>query len=191
MIKEENTNNPEEGRQYTGRGDYSHIKGWGIDANPANDPTYPMKKRTNEEQLGYSWKRPDLQRENMEVLHSNERPDVTAVFGTAPAPSGISGILRRYAFTYSESDYRHWIPLLLADRIGVYEGIWNDLKHGHIPNLLVEHGIKAEWKYNRKHLVKLVVMETLITAAAITLIVVRKRGKNKDKKSLIEKLLHT
>ena len=41
--------------------DYSHIKGWGIDADPKNDPTYPMKNRTNEEHKGYSWDRPTLQ----------------------------------------------------------------------------------------------------------------------------------
>jgi hypothetical protein len=29
--------------------DYSHIKGWGVDADPKNDPTYPMKHRTNDE----------------------------------------------------------------------------------------------------------------------------------------------
>ena len=190
MITEENTNAPE-GIQHAGQGDHSHIKGWGIDADPVNDPTYPMKKRTNEEQLGYSWKRPDLQPENMEVLHSNERPDVTAVFGTAPAPSGISGILRRYAFTYSESDYRHWIYLLLADRIGVYEGVVHDLKRGHIPNLLIERGIVAEWKYNRKQLVKKTVVNTLITTAAIALIVAKNREKDYHKKGFFKKLFRS
>lgn len=30
------------------------LPGWGLDANPENDPTYSMKKRTNEEHQGYS-----------------------------------------------------------------------------------------------------------------------------------------
>jgi len=158
-------------------GNYSHIKGWGIDADPSNDPTYPYKTRTNEEQLGVSWQRPVQQQPEIEVLHSNERPDLTAVFGTAPPPSGISGMLRRYAFTYSESDYRHWLPLVLADRIGVYEGIAADLGRGYIPNILAERGLKAAWKHNRKALVKKVAVKALITAAAVGVLIVRKRRK--------------
>ena len=74
---------------------YQHIKGWGVDADPKNDPTYPMKHRTNEEHAGYSWVRPSQQPVNIEVLHSNERPNVTAVFGTSSPPSGLSGMIRR------------------------------------------------------------------------------------------------
>ena len=68
-------------------GDHSHIKGWGIDANPKNDPTYPMKHRSDEEIKGYTWDRPEQQETDIEVLHSIERPNITAVFGTAAPPS--------------------------------------------------------------------------------------------------------
>ena len=61
--------------------EYSHIKGWGVDADPKNDPTYPMKRRNNGEHAGYSWKRPPQQQINVENLHSNERPNVSAVSG--------------------------------------------------------------------------------------------------------------
>jgi hypothetical protein len=110
--------------------DFSHIKGWGIDADPKNDPTYPMKPhRTDAEQTGYSWERPTLQSETVEVLQSNERPNLTAVFGTSTPPSGLSGMIRRYAFKYSEGSWGHWIPLLLADRVNVGEAFaprgWN------------------------------------------------------------------
>ena len=168
-------------------GNYNHIKGWGIDADPSNDPTYPYKTRTNEEQLGVTWERPALQEQDMEVLHSNERPDLTAVFGTAPAPSGISGMLRRYAFTYSESDYRHWMPLIFADRIGVYEGIAADLGRGHIPNILAERGIKAEWKYNRKAFVTKTAVKVLITAAAVGLLIAKRKASGKSR---VQKLLN-
>jgi hypothetical protein len=60
-----------------------HIKGWGIDADPLNDPTYPIKARTDEEQEGYTWKRPTQQpRQGVEILRSNERKNMPAVFGT-------------------------------------------------------------------------------------------------------------
>ena len=104
--------------------DPTQIKGWGVDADPKNDPTYPMKRRTDAEQKGYTWERPPQQPETVEVLHSNERPNVTAVFGTVSPPAGLSGMLRRFAFKYSESDYGHWLPLMLADRVGEVEGMW-------------------------------------------------------------------
>ena len=58
--------------------DPSQIKGWGVDADPKNDPTYPMKNRNDGEHAGYSWERPPQQPITVEVLHSNERPDLTS-----------------------------------------------------------------------------------------------------------------
>lgn len=156
----------------TNRGkDYSHIKGWGIDADPKNDPVYPMKKRTDEEHEGYSWDRPPQQPINIEVLHSNERPNVTAVFGTSVPPSGLSGVLRRQAFKYGEGSFAHWLPLILADRINVVEGLVDDLIHGHVPNIFAEQGMKAEWKYNQKGLLQKIGVGALFaTATAVWLL---------------------
>lgn len=147
--------------------DYSHIKGWGIDADPKNDPTYPMRKRSNEDHSGYSWNRPPLQPIDMEVLHSNERPNVTAVFGTSEPPTGLSGMLRRYAFQYGEGSFGHWLPLLLADRVNVVEGILDDLKRGQAPNIWAERGMNAEWKYNRKGLLKNLAVGAIAVTAAV------------------------
>jgi hypothetical protein len=150
--------------------DYSHIKGWGVDANPENDPTYPMKHRTDAEQEGYSWERPPQQFVDVEVLRSIERPNVSAVFGTSTPPSGLSGMIRRFAFKYSESSYGHWLPLLLADRVNVVEGIIDDLKRGHVPNIFAERGIKAEWKHNKKGLATKVLVGVLVTTAIVALL---------------------
>lgn len=60
-------------------------------------------------------KRPEQQPVTVEVLHSNERPNITAVFGTSTPPAGLSGVIRRYAFKQRELGYGHWLPLLLAD----------------------------------------------------------------------------
>jgi hypothetical protein len=130
--------------------DFSHIKGWGVDADPKNEPTYPMKKYTGDDHKRLNWDRPALQPATVEVLHSNERPNLTAVFGTSAPPSGLSGSIRRFAFKYSENSYGHWLPLLLADRVNEVEGIIDDLKRGHVPNIFAEKGWAAEWKYNRK-----------------------------------------
>ena len=156
--------------------DYAHIIGWGVDADPKNDPTYPMKHRTNGEHAGYTWLRPPQQPINIEVLHSNERPNVSAVFGTSVPPKGLSGMIRRLAFRYSENEYRHWLPLLLADRVNVVEGFLEDLAHGHIPNIFAEKGWKADWKYNRSGLVKKVAIGTLLATAAVVLLTRDKRN---------------
>jgi hypothetical protein len=147
--------------------DPSQIKGWGVDANPKNDPTYPMKKRNNGEHAGYSWERPPQQPINVEVLHSNERPNVSATFGTSTPPSGLSGMIRRVAFKYSESSYGHWLPLMLADRVGVVEGVLDDLTRGRVPNIFAERGWKAEWKHNRKSLVTRVLVGAVLASAAV------------------------
>jgi hypothetical protein len=161
--------------------DHKGIKGWGSDANPENDPAYPMKKRTNEEHEGYSWERPPQQTVDVEILHSNERPNITAVFGNSVPPSGLSGKLRRYAFKYSESSYGHWLPLMLADRINVFEGIIDDLKKGHVPNMFAERGWTAEWKYNRQDFVKKIAVGVLLTSAIVaTAMILRNNNKSKS-----------
>ena len=147
--------------------DFSEIKGRGVDADPKNDPTYPMKNRNDGEHAGYSWERPPQQPIIVEILHSNERPNVTAVFGTSTPPSGLSGVLRRLAFGYSESSYGHWLPLVLADRVGVVEGVLGDLKHGHVPNVFAERGWKAEWKHNRTSLVRRILVGVALVSAAV------------------------
>jgi hypothetical protein len=147
--------------------DPSQIEGQGVDADPNNDPTYPMKHRTDGEHAGYAWERPQQQPISVEVLHSNERPDVTAVFGTSTPPSGPSGAIRRLAFKYSESSYGHWLPLMLADRVSVVEGVVGDLKQGHVPNVLAERGWKAEWKHNRISLVRRILVGAALGSAAV------------------------
>jgi hypothetical protein len=128
----------------------SEIQGWGADLDPAVRPAVPMHR--------YPQRFVDMQtddipaqplRDDMKVFHSNERPGLTPVFGTAQPPSGISGLLRKASFHYSENDLRHWLMLMFADRVNVVEGIIEDLAQGHVPNLFQEMGGPAEMKYNR------------------------------------------
>ena len=130
--------------------DYTQIEGWGVDADAENDPTYPMKHRTNEEHKGYHWDRSAQQPATVEILHSNERPNPSAVFGTSAPPKGLSGMVRRFAFRYSEGSFAHWIPLIMADRVNVIEGIIDDLSRARFPNIWAEKGLKSRWKYDRK-----------------------------------------
>jgi hypothetical protein len=155
--------------------DHKNIKGWGIDANPLDVPAYPMKKRNENDNRGMVWERPAQQAAHVEILTSNERPTITAVFGTPNPPSGLSGKIRRYAFKFSESSYGHWLPLLLADRVNMIEGVVDDIKRGSFPNIFAELGGKAELKHNPKGLAKKVLVGLALTAGIVMLFKSRSR----------------
>jgi hypothetical protein len=150
--------------------DPSQIPGWGVDADPENDPTYPMKKRTDGEHAGYAWDRPPQQPADVEVLHSNERPNLSAAIGTSTPPAALSGTIRRFAFKYSESSYGHWLPLMLADRVGEAEGVVHDLASGRVPNVFAERGWNAEWRHNRENFVGRIIVGAVVASAAVGLI---------------------
>jgi hypothetical protein len=158
-----------------------NIPGWGVDENPENDPTYPIKEWNGADHQRFNYEKPTQQPIDIEVLHSNERPGIPRVFGTSTPPSGLSGMIRRFAFRYSESSYAHWVPLVIADRINVVEGIIDDLAHGHIPNIIAEKGWNAEWKYNRKQLIQKVVTTVVVTAVVTAIF----SGKKKKRKSFV------
>jgi hypothetical protein len=90
----------------------------------------------------------------VKVFHSTERPGLTPVFGSTVPPSGLSGMIRAGAFRFSENDLLHWLMLLFADRVNVVEGIVEDLARGHVPNLFLEMGGPAEWRYNRNGFIR-------------------------------------
>ena len=76
-------------------------------------------------------------------------------------------MIRRAAFKYSENSYGHWVPLMLADRVGMVEGIVDDLAHGHVPNIFEEMGLKAQWKHNRISKVTKIIVGTIIASLAV------------------------
>jgi hypothetical protein len=145
-----------------------NIPGWGMDADPENDPTYPMKHRNGADYERIHYERAPQQQQNIEVLHSIERPGITRVFGTSTPPSGLSGAVRRFAFKYSEATAAHWMSLILADRINVVEGVIEDIRKGKVPNLVSELGWPAEWKYNRKNFIT----RMAVKVAVVTLVTV-------------------
>lgn len=135
-----------------GQGPRQAIPGWGADLDPADRPAVP-KERTPPRLPHLHWTRPEDQSPNgARVFHSIERPGLTPVYGTTAPPRGLSGLLRAAAFKFSESDLRHWLVLMAADRVDVGEGVLDDLAHGRLPNLWREMGLAAEWKHNRSGL---------------------------------------
>ncbi|HYD75202.1 hypothetical protein [Ramlibacter sp.] len=160
----------------TRRQDGRHVPGWGADLDPADRPAYP-KERTPPRLDNVHWQSPAAQRNRhgIVVLHSNERPGLTPIYGTSTPPRGLSGLLRRLAFRYSENDLRHWLVLLAADRVNVGEGLLDDLAHGHLPNLYREMGGPAEWRHNRTGLMKKALVAGMVAGVAVYLL--RRRGR--------------
>lgn len=123
------------------------IPGWGSDLDRAQRPAEPKERRPPRLE-GLHWHEVEPQVATVEVLHSLERPGLTPIFGSPQPPRGLSGQFRRVAFGYSENDLRHWLLLLLADRVNMVEGLVDDLAHGHVPRLYAETGGRAELKHN-------------------------------------------
>jgi hypothetical protein len=149
--------------------DPTKIAGWGIDADKENDPTFPMRNIEGDSDHGMNWKRPRQQEETVEILQSIERNNRPAVFGTSTPPSGFSGVLRRVAFNYSESDWTHWLLLMAADRVNVVEGVLQDLGGLRVPNIPAEMGIKSELIHNRVGFVKKMAMSAALVGSLVIL----------------------
>ena len=156
--------------------DPATVKGWAVDADTENDPTYPYRQREKDPGLTRHWERPPVQEPGVEILQSIEHIRQPAVVGTSTPPSGLSGMIRRLAFRWSESNWMHWLLLMGADRINVVEGVGQDLARGKVPNIPAEMGARAEWKHNRKGFVTKVAVTTVVVGGLVALLAAR-RGK--------------
>jgi hypothetical protein len=148
--------------------DTSKIIGWGVDADPENDPTYSYRDRSADDHSG-TWRRPAQQEREVEILKSVEHKQLPAVFGTASPPKWISGWMRRLAFRWTESNWAHWLLLMGADRVNMVEGLVEDVARGKLPNIPKEMGIPAEWKHNKTGLMKKIGIAALIGGALFAL----------------------
>ncbi|UGQ48192.1 hypothetical protein [Massilia endophytica] len=148
--------------------DRSAIPGWGADLDRANRPAVPMERTPPRLEMAPG--EPPQQQANVEIFCSPERPHITPLFGTGQPPRGLSGALRRFAYKSTENDIRHWLLLMLADRVDMVEGIGEDLARGKVPNVLAEMGIKAEWEHNRAGLVKKAAVGAAVVGVAYYLL---------------------
>lgn len=99
--------------------------------------------------------------------------------GTSTPPSGLSGVIRRVAFRFSESDWTHWLLLLGADRINMVEGVLQDLGRGKVPNIPGEMGIRSELRHNKAGFAKKVAVAAVAGALIYGL---SRRGKASTKR---------
>jgi hypothetical protein len=125
--------------------DYRQVNGWGADLDPANRPSFPKELPSDVQTVRgevTSWQTPRTR-----IHVSNEHPNLTPVFGESVPAKGLSGLLRDYAFQYGEASNRHWMTLMLADRVGIMESLVTGLFTGKPDNYVREKGWSAKLKY--------------------------------------------
>lgn len=120
----------------------ARIPGWGADLDPADRPAVP-RERFDPGATGAHWEMPEQQPELVPRERSIEHARLTPVFGSTLPPKGLSGVMRRRAFTYSEARAAHWLMLLAADRVDVLESTVRDLARGRVTNP-VATGLRSE-----------------------------------------------
>jgi hypothetical protein len=122
----------------------SRIPGWGADLDPKDRPAVPQE-RFDPGATGAHWEFPERQPELWPRERSIEHKFLTPVFGTSCPPSGLSGILRRYAYRYSEGRAAHWLILLAADRVDAGEHHLKSLLTLRPDNPITETGVLSEF----------------------------------------------
>lgn len=99
----------------------ARIPGWGADLDPADRPAFPQEVYSPDT-TGAHWEFPDRQIEHRPRERSIEHRFLTPVFGTAQPLSGLSGVIKRFAYArFSEGRAAHWLLLILGDRVNVVE----------------------------------------------------------------------
>jgi hypothetical protein len=119
------------------------VPGWGVDLDPADRPSYPKEAL---QETGAHWDFPERQPERAPREKSTEHKFLTPVFGTAQPLRGVSGAIRRYAYTFSEGRTAHWLLLIAGDRVDVLESRVEALMQGRPDNPITETGVLREFR---------------------------------------------
>ncbi len=128
---------------------------WGTDLVRERRPGIPKEKNNENGSSGRRahWVEPPPQFARVKINKTVERPHITPVFGTTCPPRWVSGMIRDYAYGFSEDKIRHWMLLLLADRIEMLEVFIADLFNGKMPQVLprMEFRTVTKARVRREH----------------------------------------
>jgi hypothetical protein len=126
----------------------ARIPGWGADLDPKDRPSVPMHQ-FDPQATGAHWDFPERQPEKWPRERSIEHRFLTPVFGTSCPPSGLSGLMRRFAYAkYSEGRAAHWLILLAADRVNAIESIAASFVTSRPDNPITETGVLSEFSHH-------------------------------------------
>src|SRR4051812_6608642 len=121
------------------------IPGWGVDLNPADRPSFPKEELQD---TGAHWDFPERQQPRGFREKSTEHKFLTPVFGTAQPLHGLSGAIRRYAYTFSEGRTAHCLLLIAGDRVDILGSRASALLQGRPDNPITKTGVLREFKGN-------------------------------------------
>jgi hypothetical protein len=125
----------------------ARIPGWGVDLDPKDRPSVP-RERFDLNQSGAHWHFPERQPEKWPRERSIEHRFLTPVFGTSCPPKGISGLMRRRAYAFSEARAAHWLILLAADRVDAVESHFQSFLTLRPDNPITETGVLSEFSHH-------------------------------------------
>ncbi len=92
-----------------------------VDAAPERRPGVPMENDPPHKMPTAHWDKPEQQPLTVPILMHGGRKELPPVFGTAVPPRLLSGALRKFAYAYPDHWARHWLTMLLADRVDIWE----------------------------------------------------------------------
>lgn len=122
----------------------ARIPGWGADLDPADRPAVP-REQLDLGPTGAHWETPEQQPELVPRERSIEHERLPAVFGTAAPLKGVSGAIRRRAYSaYSEARAAHWLLLLFADRVDAVESHLRSFATLRPDNPVTQSGVAGE-----------------------------------------------
>lgn len=122
------------------------IPGWGADLDPNDRPSVPRERF---EPTGAHWDFPERQPEKWPRERSIEHAFLTPVFGTSCPPTGLSGVIRKYAYRrYSEARAAHWLLLIAADRVNSVEANLASMVSRRPDNPVTETGVLSEFSHH-------------------------------------------
>jgi hypothetical protein len=122
----------------------ARIPGWGVDLDPADRPAFP-RERFDPDGTGAHWEFPDRQVPHGYRERSIEHATLPPVFGTSVPLRGLSGAIRRVAYSrFSEARAAHWLLLLAGDRVDAVESHVRSFATTRPDNPLTETGLRAE-----------------------------------------------
>jgi len=114
---------PEEIQRHSGYKSMQPVKRpdyWGVDLDMSRRPGVPMMR---EPQPFPNTRYPPEQQPGMPAspMHGRTNKRMPPVFGTSTPLRGISGAIRKLAYSYPDHYPRHWLLKMLGDRVDSWE----------------------------------------------------------------------
>lgn len=112
----------------------------------------------------------------------NSKVAVEKEVKTTNAPD-LSEELRKLAAKYDETDYRHWVPTILADRLGKIEELIQEFApDSNILDSVVEFGRTTDWTADKKSIMRKAASTVGAASLHVIASAIAQRMKNQEEK---------